>query len=230
MDRNAIPDGSAIPDDYEDRLRAAYTAAGRLPEGPARDNALRALEAAPTRERYADAAQAAAKAGALAAQLMSAGFDGTDPGRVVWLRLDYTGRLGSLALSPTVDRMSGRAVAKAVQTAWDAAEAARAEHVMRAERTAADLLARCQPDARSADLREWIGRSPERFTSQATDDDLCEAEVTFAGRLTAFRFLVPNATVDADHEELSAAVSAAIALAQRRASDRLTALFQATSR
>jgi hypothetical protein len=223
-------DRIAIPEDYEDRLRAAHAAVTRLPEGPVRDSALRALEAAPTRERFDDAKQAAAKAGAMAAQLMSAGFDGTDPGRVVWLRLDYTGRLGSLALSPTVDRMSSRAVAKAVQTAWDAAEAARAEQVMRAERTAADLLARSQPDARSADLREWIERSPERFTSEATDDDLCEAEVTFAGRLTAFRFLVPNATVKSDHEALSAAVSAAIELAQRRASDRLSALFEATSR
>jgi hypothetical protein len=223
-------DRIAIPEDYEDRLRAAHAAVTRLPEGPVRDSALRALEAAPTRERFDDAKQAAAKAGAMAAQLMSAGFDGTDPGRVVWLRLDYTGRLGSLALSPTVDRMSSRAVAKAVQTAWDAAEAARAEQVMRAERTAADLLARSQPDARSADLREWIERSPERFTSEATDDDLCEAEVTFAGRLTAFRFLVPNATVESDHEALSAAVSAAIELAQRRASDRLSALFEATSR
>ncbi|MFG3341403.1 hypothetical protein [Glycomyces sp. NPDC048151] len=223
-------DRIAIPEDYEDRLRAAYTAAERLPEGPVRDNALRALAGAPTRERFDDAREAAAKAGAMAAGLMTAGFDGTDPGRVVWLRLDYTGRLGSLAVSPTVDRMSGRAVAKAVQTAWDAAEAARAEHVMRAERTAADLLARCQADARSADLREWIERSPERFTSEATDDDLCEAEVTFAGRLTAFRFLVPHATADSDHEALSAAVSAAIELAQRRASDRLAALFEATSR
>ncbi|MDA1359859.1 hypothetical protein O1R50_09510 [Glycomyces luteolus] len=223
-------DRIAIPEDYEDRLRAAHTAAARLPEGPVRDSALRALEGAPTRERFDDAAQAAATAGRLAAQLTSAGFDGTDAGRVVWLRLDYTGRLGSLALSPTVDRMSGRAVAKAVQTAWDAAEAARAEHVMRTEREGADLLARCRPDVRSADLREWIERSPERFTSEATDDDLCEAEVTFAGRLTAFRFLVPNATIDTDHEELSAAVSAAIGLAQRRASDRLAALFQATAR
>lgn len=223
-------DSIAIPEDYEDRLRAARAAVTRLPEGPVRDNALRALEGAPTRERFDDAKQAAAKAGAMAAQLMSAGFDGTDPGRVVWLRLDYTGRLGSLALSPTVDRMSSRAVAKAVQTAWDAAEAARAEQVMRAERTAADLLARSRPDARSADLREWIERSPERFTSEATDDDLCEAEVTFAGRLTAFRFLVPNATVESDHEALSAAVSAAIELAQRRASDRLSALIEATAR
>jgi len=223
-------DRIAIPEDYEDRLRAARTAAARLPEGPVRDNALRALEGAPTRERFAAAAQAAAKAGALAARLASAGFDGTDPGRVVWLRLDHTGRLGSLALSPTVDRMSGRAVAKAVQTAWDAAEAARAEQVMRVEREGADLMARCRPDARSADLREWIGRSPERFTSEATDDDLCEAEVTFAGRLTAFRFLVPNATVDADHEALSAAVAAAIGLAQGRAAERLSALVAATSR
>lgn len=223
-------DQIAIPDDYEERVRAAHAAVTRLPEGPVRDNALRALEGAPSRERFDDATRAAAEAGAMAAQLMSAGFDGTDPGRVVWLRLDYTGRLGSLALSPTVDRMSSRAVAKAVQTAWDAAEAGRAEQVMRAERTAADLLARSQPDARSADLREWIERSPERFTSEATDDDLCEAEVTFAGRLTAFRFLVPNATVDSDHEALSAAVSAAIGLAQRRASDRLAALIEATSR
>jgi hypothetical protein len=223
-------DRIAIPEDYENRLEAARTAAARLPEGPVRENALRALAMAPTRERYEEAARSAARAGALAAQLMSADFDGTDPGRVVWLRLDYTGRLGSLALSPTVDRMSGRAVAKAIETAWAAAETARAEHVMLIERTGADLLAGCEPDPRSADLREWIERSPERFTSEATDDDLCEAEVTFAGRLVTFRFLVPNATIDFEHEELGTAVSAAIRLAQGRASDRLAALFQATSR
>ncbi|MCD0446712.1 hypothetical protein LO763_24135 [Glycomyces sp. A-F 0318] len=224
MDRIAIPEG------YEDRLAAARAAAAQLPEGPMRDHAVRVLSEAPTRERVAAAAEAAARAGAIAGQLMGAGFDGTDAGRVVWLRLDYTGRLGSLALSPTVDRMSGRAVAKAIEAAWDAAEEARAEHVMRVERIGADLLARCAPDPRSADLREWTARSPERFASGGGEDDVCEAEVTLAGRLTAFRFTVPNITVDTEYEQLAAEASAAIGLAQRRAADRLAALVDAVPR
>lgn len=216
-----------VPDDYEDRLAAARAALAALPAGPLRDSAERVLAQAPSRDRVAAAMDGAERAAALAAQLMSAGFDGTDGGRVVWLRLDYTGRLGSLALSPTVDRMSNRAVAKAVEAAWDAAEAARAEHVMRAERVGADLLARCAPDPRSAELREWIARSPERFSSTLGEDDLCEAEVALGGRLTAFRFLVPNATIDIEYEQLGAEVSAAIGLAQRRAAERLSAVFAA---
>ncbi|WP_335989545.1 hypothetical protein [Glycomyces sp. MUSA5-2] len=214
----------AVPDDYEDRIGAARAALERLPEGPLRDTAARVLDGAPPRAAVGAAAEAADRAAALAAQLMSAGFDGTDGGRVVWLRLDYTGRLGSLALSPTVDRMSNRAVAKAVEAAWDAAEAARAEHVMRAERVGADLLARCAPDPRSAELREWIARSPERFSGGTSEDDVCDAEVSLGGRLTAFRFLVPNATIDIEYEQLGAEVSAAIGLAQRRAADRLAAV------
>ncbi|MQM25730.1 hypothetical protein [Glycomyces albidus] len=217
----------AVPDDYEDRVAAARAALAALPAGPLRDSAERVLAHAPSRDRVGSAMEAADRASALAAQLMSAGFDGTDGGRVVWLRLDYTGRLGSLALSPTVDRMSNRAVAKAVETAWDAAEAARAEHVMRAERVGADLLARCAPDPRSAELREWIARSAERFSSAIGDDDLCEAEVALGGRLTAFRFLVPNTTIDVDYEQLGSEVSAAIGLAQRRAAERLSAVFAA---
>jgi hypothetical protein len=214
----------AIPDGYEDRLAAAREAAGRLPEGPMREHAVRVLSQAPPRERVAEAAEAAARAGAVVAQLMGAGFDGTDTGRVVWLRLDYAGRLGSLALSPTVDRMSGRAVAKAIEAAWDAAEAARAEHVMRVERVGADLLARCAPDPRSADLREWAARSPERFTGDGGADDVCEAEVDLTGRLTGFRFLAPNVTLDLEYEQLAAEASAAIGQAQRFAGDRLAAL------
>jgi hypothetical protein len=215
----------AVPDDYEDRLAAARTALRRLPAGPLRESAERVLASAPSRDAFGEAADAADRASALAAQLMSAGFDGTDAGRVVWLRLDYTGRLGSLALSPTVDRMSNRVVAKAIESAWGSAEAARAEHVMRAERAAADLLARCAPDPRSAELREWISRSPERFSSAVGNDDLCEAETALGGRLTAFRFLVPNATIDIEYEQLGAEVSAAIGLAQRRAADRLSAVL-----
>ncbi|SDD67772.1 hypothetical protein [Glycomyces harbinensis] len=224
MDKIAIPEG------YEDRLAAARAAAERLPEGPMRDHAVRVLSEAPTRERVAAAAEAAVRAGAIAAQLMGAGFDGTDAGRVVWLRLDYTGRLGSLALSPTVDRMSGKAVAKAIEAAWEAAEAARAEHVMRAERIGADLLARCAPDPRSADLREWVARSPERFTAGGGEDDVCEVEVTLAGRLTAFTFTVPNVTVDTEYEQLAAEASAVIGTAQQWAADRLAALVASTAR
>jgi len=224
MDKIVIPEG------YEDRLAAARAVTARMPEGPVREHAERALAQAPTRERFAAAAEAAGRAGALAAQLMGAGFDGTDAGRVVWLRLDYTGRLGSLALSPTVDRMSGRAVGKAIEAAWDVAEAARAEHVMRAERVGADLVARCAPDPRSADLREWVARSPERFSGNETEDDVCEAEVTLAGRLAEFRFLVPNVTVDTEYEQLAAEASAAIGRAQRHAADRLAALVEAIVR
>lgn len=224
MDKMAIPEG------YEDRLAAARATAAQLPQGLMRDHAVRVLSQAPTRERVEAAAEAAGRAGAIAAQLMGAGFDGTDTGRVVWLRLDYTGRLGSLALSPTVDRMSGKAVAKAIEAAWEAAEAARAEHVMRAERVGADLLARCAPDPRSADLREWVARSPERFAAGGGMDDLCEVEVTLAGRLAAFTFTVPNVTVDTEYEQLAAEASAVIGLAQRHAADRLASLVAATMR
>ncbi|WP_026924057.1 hypothetical protein [Glycomyces arizonensis] len=223
-------DRIAIPEDYEDRLAAARAAAARMPDGPERQSAELALAQAPTREQFARAERAASRAAELAARLTAAGFDGTDTGRVVWLRLDYTGRLGSLAFSPTVDRLSNRAVGGAVETAWGAAEAARAEHVMRVERSGADLLSRCVPDPRSADLREWVARSPERFSSDACDDDLCEAEVTLAGRLTAFRFLVPNATVDIEYERLAAEASGAIGRAQRRAAERLAALCAAVPR
>lgn len=223
-------DRIAIPEEYEDRLAAARDATAKLPEGPMRDRAVQALSNAPTSERIAAAMEAAARAGAIASQLMGAAFDGTDTGRVVWLRLDYTGRLGSLALSPTVDRMSGKAVAKAVQTAWDVAETARSAHVARAERVGADLLARSGFDLRSADLRERVARSPERFTAGGGEDDVCEAEVTLAGRLTAFRFTVPNVTADTEYERLAAEVSAVIGEAQRGAAERLVALVTAGPR
>lgn len=223
-------EGITVPEDYEERLAAARTAAARMPEGPTRTNTERVLAQAPTREAAALAELAAARAAALAEHVTGAGFDGTDPGRVVWLRLDYTGRLESLALSPTVDRMSGRAVAEAIEAAWEAAEAARAEHVMRVERAGADLLSRCAPDPRSAELRERVARSSERFAGDLDEDDLCEAEVTLAGCLSRFRFLVPNATVDIDYEQLAAEAAAAIGRAQRRAADRLGALCAAAIR
>jgi len=213
-----------IPEDYEDRLAEGRRAAARLPAGPVRDAVDRALEAAPDRERYERAADASERAEALLAELAERGYDGSDADRVAWLRLDYAGRLRSLALSPTIDRLSNRAVADAIEAAWTAAEAARSEHVLLLERTHADLLAGRVPDRRGDEIRDLIAGNRERF-AHTTDDDLCSAEVNLAGRLTGFRFLVPNATLDTECEELSARATAVIQLVQGRAADRLGALL-----
>lgn len=210
-----------IPEDYEDRLAAGRHAAARLPAGAVRDGVDRALEAAPNRERYERAADLAEGAQALAEELAQRGFDGTDPDRVAWLRLDYLGRLQSLSLSPTIDRLSNPAVADAIQAAWTSAEAARSEHVLHLERTHADLIAARVPDSGGDELRDRIARcSHERF-AHTTDDDLCSAEVNVEGRLTEFRFLVPNATLDTECEDLSVQATATIQTAQAKAVERL---------
>lgn len=214
-----------IPDDYEDRLADGRRAAARLPAGPVRDAVDGALDLAPGRERYEQAAQLAERGAALAEALEAKAFDGTDAGRVAWLRLDYLGRIRSLALSPTIDRMSNRAVADAIEAAWTAAEAARSEHVLYLERAHAELFAASMPDRQGDELRDRIGRgSHERF-AHATDDDLCSAEVDLEGRLTAFKFMVPNATLDTECEELAARATGTIQAAQTKAAARLGALL-----
>lgn len=215
-----------IPEDYEDRLAAGRHAAARLPAGPVRDAVDRALEAAPSRERYEQAATLAERAKALTEALMGQGFDGTDAGRVAWLRLDYLGRLQSLALSPTIDRLSNPAVADAIRAAWTASEAARSEHVLHLERTHGDLFAGRVPDRAGDDLRDRIARCAHERFEHTTDDDLCSAEVNVEGRLTAFRFLVPNATLDTECEELSAQATATIQAAQGKALERLAGLLE----
>jgi len=214
-----------IPEDYEDRLAAGRHAAARLPAGAVREGVDRALEAAPGRERYEQAADLADRAEALAGELAQRAFDGTDADRVAWLRLDYLGRLQTLALSPTIDRLSNPAVADAIRAAWTAAEAARSEHVLRLERAHADLLAARVPDRSGDELRDRIARcSHERFP-HTTEDDLCSAEVDVEGRLTEFKFLVPNATLDTECEDLSIQATATIQAAQAKAVERLTEIL-----
>ncbi|WP_205328552.1 hypothetical protein [Glycomyces sp. YM15] len=214
-----------IPEDYEDRLAAGRHAAARLPAGAVREGVDRALEAAPSRDRYEQAADLAERAEALTGELAERAFDGTDADRVAWLRLDYLGRLQSLALSPTIDRLSNPAVADAIQAAWVAAEAARSEYVLHLERVHADLLAARVPDSGGDELRDRIARcSHERF-AHTTEDDLCSAEVDVEGRLTGFKFLVPNATLDTECEDLSVQSTATIQAAQAKAVDRLTEIL-----
>ncbi|MEV3938532.1 hypothetical protein AB0K52_21475 [Glycomyces sp. NPDC049804] len=214
-----------IPEDYEDRLAAGRHAAARLPAGAVRDGVDRALEAAPDRERYERAADLAERAEALTEELGRRGFDGTDADRVAWLRLDYLGRLQSLALSPTIDRLSNPAVADAIQAAWTAAEAARSEYVLVLERAHADLVGARVPDRGGDELRDRIARSSHERFEHTTDDDLCSAEVNVEGRLTAFKFLVPNATLDTECEDLSVQAAATVQAAQAKAMARLESLL-----
>jgi hypothetical protein len=214
-----------IPADYEDRLAAGRHAAARLPAGPVRDAVDNALDVAPSRERYEQAADRAERGAALVEALEAKAFDGTDSGRVAWLRLDYLGRLRSLALSPTIDRMGNRAVANAIEAAWTAAEAARSEHVLFLERTHAELLAASVPDRRGDELRDRIARGAHERFGHVTDDDLCAAEVNVEGRLTEFKFMVPNATLDTECEELSARATDTIREAQAKAAERLRVLL-----
>jgi hypothetical protein len=214
-----------FPEDYEDRLAEGRRAAARLRPGPVREAAERALAAAPDRERYERAAALADRAAALVEDLTGRDFDGSDPDRVAWLRLDCTGRLRSLALSPTIDRLSNRAVAEAIEAAWTAAEAARSEQVLRLERTHADLLAGRVPDRRGDEIRDLVAGSAERF-AHTDEDDLCTVEVNLEGRLTGFGFLVPNATLDVDCEALSARAAAAVRIVQERAAARFAALVE----
>ncbi|WP_112136608.1 hypothetical protein [Glycomyces dulcitolivorans] len=214
-----------IPEDYEDRVEAARRAARRLPAGPVRDNVDRALAAAPARDRYEQAADLAERAQALTEELATRTFDGTDAGRVAWVRLDYLGRLRTLALSPTVDRLSNRAAADAIEAAWTGAEKTRSEHVLNLERAHPDLLASRMPDRKGDELRDRIAaRAADRF-AHTTDDDLCSAEVDIEGRLTGFKFLVPNATLDTECEELSARATATVQAAQAEAHEALAALL-----
>lgn len=206
-----------VPDDYEERLAAGRRAAGRLPAGPAREAVLRALELAPARAVAEEARRRAERAEALIAELQRSGFDGTDPERVVWLRLDYTGRLAALAFSPTVDRLSNPVAADAVVEAWAAAEAARAGEAARLERVGASLYGGGGEEPGFAVLRARLdSRASERI--EYTDaDELCSVEVDLEGRLTECKFLIPNATLDYDCETLAAQTAAAIGAAQRRA-------------
>ncbi|WP_199044371.1 hypothetical protein [Glycomyces salinus] len=213
-----------VPDDYEQRLANARHAAERLPASPARDSALRALEAAPSRREHEDAQRRAATAGALAEELTQAGYDGTDPERIAWVRLDHAGRLVALAFSPTVDRLSNPVVGAAVGEAWTAAEAARAGAARRLELAAADAGLAASADPRLAELRRLVAsRAAERF-EHTTEDDLCSAEVDVEGRLAVFKFLVPNATVDNDCESLAEEAAATIRTAQQKAAESFAAL------
>ncbi|MCC3764669.1 hypothetical protein K3N28_16550 [Glycomyces sp. TRM65418] len=214
-----------IPEDYEDRLAAGRRAAARLPAGPIRDAVDGALAAAPERERYERAAALAERGAALAEALEAEAFDGTDSGRVAWLRLDCSGRLRSLALSPTIDRMSSRAVADAIEAAWTAAEAARSEHVLGLERAHAELLAARVPDWKGDELRDRVARASHERFAHVTEDDLCAAEVNLEGRLTEFKFMVPNATLGTECEALAARAAETIRAAQADAAVRLEAVL-----
>ncbi|WP_026931572.1 hypothetical protein [Glycomyces tenuis] len=206
-----------VPDDYEERLAAGRRAVARLPEGPSRDSAMRALELAPSRETVEETRRRAEKAEALIEELQRSAFDGTDPERVVWLRLDYTGRLTSLAFSPTIDRLSNPVVAEAVVEAWAAAEAARAGEAARLERVGAALYEGGDENPGFAVLRAQLeARASERI-EYTDEDELCTVEADLEGRLTACRFLVPNATLDYDCETLASETAAAITAVQRRA-------------
>ncbi|MQM25735.1 hypothetical protein [Glycomyces albidus] len=214
-----------IPEDYEDRLDAARQAAARLPAGPARDAVHRALAAAPDRGRYERAADLAERGRVLTEELSARTFDGTDPGRVAWVRLDHLGRLRTLALSPTVDRLGNRAVADAIEAAWTGAEKARSEHVLDLERAHRDLLAARLPDRKGDELRDRVAAcAGDRFT-HTPGDGFCSAEVDVEGRLTGFDFLAPNATVGTDCEALSARATAAIQAAQAHARETLGAVL-----
>lgn len=216
----------AMPEDYEDRLDAGRRAAAGLPEGPARDAVDRALAAAPTREGHERAESLAAEASALTEALEEAAFDGTDAGRVAWLRLDFTGRLRSLSLSPTVDRLTNTTVADAIESAWTAAEAARSEHVLRLERAQAALLAGRVPDPLGDAIREALARSADERFAHTAEDGLCSAEVNLEGRLTSLRFLLPNATLDTECEALAACAAATIAIVQARAAEQLSEVVE----
>lgn len=211
-----------IPEDYEERLEEGRRAAAGLPEGPSREAVDRALAAAPSREDRERAEALAAEASALTSALEEAAFDGTDAGRVAWLRLDFTGRLRSLSLSPTIDRLSNKAVADAIEAAWTAAEAARSEHVLRLERSQAALLARRVPDPLGDAIRDRVAAGANERFEHTTEDELCSAEVNLEGRLTGLRFLVPNATLDTECEALAETAAATIALVQARAAARLS--------
>src|SRR5690606_31718641 len=157
----------------------------------------------------------AERAAALMEELRRAGFDGADPERVVWLRLDCAGRLTMLAFSPTIDRLSNPVAADAVVEAWTAAEAARAGEAARLERIGASLCGGGEEEPGFAVLRGRLeARASERIEYA---DDLCSVEVDLEGRLTDCRFLIPNATLDYDCETLAAETAAAIGAAQGRA-------------
>jgi hypothetical protein len=207
-----------VPDDYEERLAAGRRAVARLPEGPGREAAARALELAPSREAIEEARRRAQRAEALVDEVKRSSFDGTDPERVVWLRLNYTGRLVSLAFSPTIDRLSNAVVAEAVVEAWAAAEAARAGEAARLERSGAAVYGPDdEEDPRFAVLRAQLdARAGERI-EYTDEDELCAVEADLEGRLTSCRFLVPNATLDYDCETLAAETAAAIEAVQHRA-------------
>lgn len=206
-----------VPDDYEERVAAGRRATERLPPGPVRKSALRALELAPARAVADEARRRAERAAALVEELRRAGFDGTDPERVAWLRLDYTGRLKMLAFSPTIDRLSNPVAAGAVVEAWAAAEAARAGEAARLERLEASPHGVGEEDPGFAVLRGRLeARASERI-EHVDADELCAVEVDLEGRLTACRFLVPNATLDYDCETLAAQTAAVIGAAQGQA-------------
>ncbi|MEU6858252.1 hypothetical protein AB0B28_05170 [Glycomyces sp. NPDC046736] len=215
-----------IPEDYDARLTEGRRAAASLPAGPVRDAVERALDQAPTRERFEQAEALAAEAAELTEDLQSAEFDGTDADRVAWLRIDLTGRLRSLALSPTIDRLSNRAVAEAIEAAWTAAEAARSERVLDLEKRHPAILAARVPDPRGDEIRDLIARSSHERFEHMTEDELCAAEVDLEGRLTGFRFLVPNATLDTECEALAALAAATVQAAQGKAGERLSALLE----
>ncbi|WP_026923370.1 hypothetical protein [Glycomyces arizonensis] len=206
-----------VPDDYEERLAAGRRAIDRLPAGAARDSARRAVELAPARETVEAARQRADRAEALLGELTRSTFDGTDPERVVWLRLDYTGRLTSLAFSPTIDRLSNPVVAGAVVEAWAAAEAARAGEAARLERVGAALYRGGADDPGFAVLRAQLDARAGERVEHTDADELCSAEVDLEGRLTECKFLVPNATLDYDCETLAAETAAVIRTVQERA-------------
>lgn len=216
-------ESTPVPDDYEQRLASARHAAERLPASPVRDSVLRALGAAPTRRQREESQR---RAGALAEEPTRAGYDGTDPERIAWVRLDHAGRLVALAFSPTVDRLSNPVVGAAVGEAWTAAEDERSGTAWRPGPAAAEAGPATSADPRLAELRRLVAsRADERFEHTA-EDDLCSAEVDLEGRLTAFRFLVPDATVDNDCESLAEEASAAIRAAQGKAAEELAVLAE----
>ncbi|GAB3992155.1 hypothetical protein GCM10029992_66760 [Glycomyces albus] len=162
-------------------------------------------------------------ANALAEELTQAGYDGTDPERIAWVRLDHAGRLVALAFSPTVDRLSDSVVVTAVGEAWTAAETERAGAARRVGRAAAEAGLAPSADPRPSELRRLAAsRAAERF-EHTSEDGLCSAEVDVDGSLTAFEFLVPNATVDNGCESLAERAAAVIRAAQRKAAEAFAA-------
>lgn len=212
---NPKPFEFEVPQDYEERIKAARRLLEKVPRDENWENAERILADPPSREAIEAAQREAARAMATLAEFQQARHTGYDPDQTTKVVVDAAGLLTELELSVDTVRLGNHGLAAAIGLAWAAAEDARAESggafASRASGTGGTAT-----DAEQVlrDIDNAVAaREHERYEA-ATADGLSKLAVNLRGRLTEVVFLQNNVLNLTDRHTLAEQLTAAATAAQ----------------